>query len=413
MPGKVAINYDKALKDFAYAEENRRLYKKRQEQLAKSLTDANKRLALAEKNLKAANDDMAKKYDIYLADKTNATKEANWKRAKEKADALNKEKISAQSSVNILKTETSAVGTVVTKLTDITAQTSTVILNKEKNKTGNNAGTTSQTSGYSPIDAYKFNAPAAKSAYFSSNSIQTRLTSHGKNLPAPMANALKETFTGGNANRGAIQMYEQTARYLKTKLTTFKDLDTSSYGFRFHYNPTSLNLQYGAMDKNSPELMRDDMNVFNPVTPVNVGGISFELYLNRIEDLSFLTSTGGIVIGGTPKTELDVYPEAVPASERALIYKKGTMYDLEYLFRSIHGGMNDVNSRLRGKKTADIGWIARVPVEVHLGAGLRYLVSINNINVNHILFNDRMVPMLSVVSISGSRFFDSVGTDKK
>jgi hypothetical protein len=88
------------------------------------------------------------------------------------------------------------------------------------------------------------------------------------------------------------------------------------------------------------------------------------------------------------------------------------MYDLEYLFRALHGGQNDYNSIMRGK-TSDIGWIARVPVEVHLGDGLRYLLSLNSIGVNHILFNDRMVPMLTVITISGSRFFDMPLPKKK
>lgn len=429
MAGRLQVNYDKALKDFAYAEENRRAAKKRQEQLTKSLTDATKRLTLAEKNLKAANDDMARKYDIYLADKTNATKESNWKRAKEKADALNREKISAATNVSILKSESAAVGTIITKLTDITAQTSTVLLEKEKNSDAKNAGTVNPSGGTGRLTNYKYNAPAAKSAYFSGNSIQTRLTTHKKHLPSNINDALKETFKGNNANRGVIQMNNQTSKWLQTRLKDYGDLDIGSYGFRFHYNPTSVVLQYGAMDRNSPEYMREDMSVFNPVTPINVGGISFELYLNRIEDLSFLTKEGKILFDNkvdistppetrsllfsatrtlTEVTSDTVYPEKVTPEELAKIYTKGTMYDLEYFFRAIHGGMNDINSTFRGQKTADIGWIARVPVEVHLGDGLRYLVSINNINVNHILFNERMVPILSVVSVQGSRFFDAI-----
>jgi hypothetical protein len=44
---------------------------------------------------------------------------------------------------------------------------------------------------------------------------------------------------------------------------------------------------------------------------------------------------------------------------------------------------------------------------------LRYLLSINSIGVSHIVFNDRMVPMISVVKISGSRFFDNVPSKAK
>jgi hypothetical protein len=46
-------------------------------------------------------------------------------------------------------------------------------------------------------------------------------------------------------------------------------------------------------------------------------------------------------------------------------------------------------------------------VELHLGAGLRYRVRISSLDVNHIIFNERMVPILSKVSIQCTRYYDS------
>ena len=225
-----------------------------------------------------------------------------------------------------------------------------------------------------------------------------------------MTNALSDAFRTPNGNRGVIQMYSQTAHHLQTrfkgnKFAGSKEEDLRPYGFRFHYNPTSISITYGSLNQMSPELLRDEGNAFNPLTPLNVGGISFELYLNRIDDLSFIQPNGTLFLDGRTFESDNIYPEKVDSSELKKIYRKGTMYDLEYLFKAMHGGQQDYNSILRGK-TSDIGWIARVPVEVHLGDGLRYLISMNSIGVNHVLFNDRMVPMLTVVTISGSRFFD-------
>jgi hypothetical protein len=75
------------------------------------------------------------------------------------------------------------------------------------------------------------------------------------------------------------------------------------------------------------------------------------------------------------------------------------------LFRTINGGDSDYNSELRGE-TSDIGWIAGIAVEFHMGNGLRYLGQITSIDINHAVFNDRMVPMLSTVTIKASRFYD-------
>ena len=45
--------------------------------------------------------------------------------------------------------------------------------------------------------------------------------------------------------------------------------------------------------------------------------------------------------------------------------------------------------------------------ELHLGAGLRYKVRLNGITVKHIIFNERMVPMFSIVSLNLARYYDS------
>jgi len=295
---------------------------------------------------------------------------------------------------------------VLTKLTDITNKTSQNLLS-----TGNTGNTQGENSSGGPtiIKQYFYNAPAMRSIYFTTNSLQTNLTSSKNAVPSAMLNALTDAFKTPNGNRGVIQTYSETANHLQKQLSDKQKkagYDTKPYGFRFHYNPTSISMTYGSMDKLSPELMRDEIQTFNPVTPINVGGISFEIYLNRIDDLSLIKSNGTLVLDGKTFASDTVYPEVVDPAELKQIYRKGTMYDLEYLFRAIHGGGNDYTSILRGK-TSDLGWISRAAVEVHLGDGLRFLVSLNNIGVNHVLFNDRMVPMLTVLTIQGSRFMDS------
>jgi hypothetical protein len=404
MPGKANINYEKALKDFKYAEEQRRLFKKRVESSRDSVQDIEAKIVKNDKELSLANRDYATKAKASLADPTNTTKEAAYKAAQIKVQDLQRRKGALNTGLNSTKNNLSGLNSVLTKITAITNKTSAEVLAGEKkdNTNGENSS-----GGPTTIKKYFYNAPAAISVYFTSGSLQSRLTKSQKHLPSSMVNALSDAFKTPNGNRGVIQMYSLTAANLKKRFkdNSFATKDTKPYGFRFHYNPTSISVTYGSMDKMSPELMRDEMQVFNPVTPINVGGVSFELYLNRIDDLSFIKPNGTLSLDGKTFGSTDIYPEEVLPAELKNIYRRGTMYDLEYLFRALHSGQQDYNSILRGK-TSDIGWIARVPVEVHLGDGLRYLISINSISVNHVLFNDRMVPMLSIVTISGSRFFD-------
>jgi hypothetical protein len=411
MAGKIQVNYDKALKDYKYAEEQRRFFKKRVESSKDSVQDIEAKIAKNEKDLKSANTAYKKAGDALILDPNNATKKAAYKTAQLKVQDLQRQKGALNTGLNAAKNAVSSYNSVLTKLTDITNKTSQSLLSG--NNTGNSQGDNA-TGGPTIIKKYYYNAPAMRSIYFTSNSIQNNLTTSGKSLPSEMLNALTDAFKTPNGNRGVIQTYSETAKHLQKQLTDKQKkakYDTKPYGFRFHYNPTSVSLTYGSMDKLAPELMRDEMQAFNPVTPINVGGLSFEIYLNRIEDLALIRSDGTIAIEDVLYPSSTLYPEVVDPAELKQIYRKGTMYDLEYLFRAIHGGGNDYNSILRGK-TSDLGWISRAAVEVHLGDGLRFLVSLNNIGVNHVLFNERMVPTLTVLTIQGSRFMDSPVTKK-
>jgi hypothetical protein len=93
-------------------------------------------------------------------------------------------------------------------------------------------------------------------------------------------------------------------------------------------------------------------------------------------------------------------------AERAMIWKRGTMYDIEYLFRAMGGYYSDYKSGLNGT-TADRGWLQPIPMELHLGTGLRYLVRVSSLDLKHMMFNERMVPTLTTVNVVCTRYYDS------
>jgi hypothetical protein len=146
---------------------------------------------------------------------------------------------------------------------------------------------------------------------------------------------------------------------------------------------------------------------YNPLLPLEGGsGLQFDLYLNRIEDMNYVRADGSLRNNlGKDFNATDIYSESVSTDDIKEIYNKGTMYDLEYLFKSVHGDWGSYKSALRGQ-TADIGWLNGVAVEFHLGSNMRYLCRINSVAVNHAIFNERMVPTLTTLHISASRFYD-------
>jgi hypothetical protein len=111
------------------------------------------------------------------------------------------------------------------------------------------------------------------------------------------------------------------------------------------------------------------------------------------------------VIGNSP------YGENVSIEDQRSIYNKGTMYDIEYLFKTINGPHATFKSELNGT-TADRGYMRMSILELHLGANLRYRVRISDLGINHTIFNSRMVPILSTVNFTCHRFIDYSIPDK-
>ena len=174
------------------------------------------------------------------------------------------------------------------------------------------------------------------------------------------------------------------------------------YGFKFLYNPTEVSMGWGIAEGVNPDVIQSGADGY--IVPIGAGlnqsTVDFTLLLNRIGDMAYLDSNGRI-----PGAD-DPYPGNFNKLEDLkMIYKKGTMYDLEYLFRTINGPNASYQSSLNDK-TADRGFLLGAQVELHLGDGLRYLVRIGSLSINHTVFNDRMVPILSNVQISCHRFYD-------
>ena len=266
-----------------------------------------------------------------------------------------------------------------------------------------------------PIPLYTYNAPMVRSAYFKNEGPQSETTFRGisdagnytdaKNMYTPIK---YDPLTGAvlesaPAAKGTIQMYRNRydlTRYYQTKENT--DLDSTMYGFKFLYNPTEVSMGWGIAEGVNPDVIQSGADGY--IVPIGAGlnqsTVDFTLLLNRIGDMAYLDSNGRITGAEDP------YPGNFNKLEDLkMIYKKGTMYDLEYLFRTINGPNASYQSSLNDK-TADRGFLLGAQVELHLGDGLRYLVRIGSLSINHTVFNDRMVPILSNVQISCHRFYD-------
>ena len=260
-------------------------------------------------------------------------------------------------------------------------------------------------SGSKPLN-YRYNAPMVKDAYF--NPLGPQAKSLGNNItvdPGQYTDALFQAWKG-QGGRGTIQMdrtINPTIAINSIRKAGVKNqyLDKNLYGFKFMYNPTTVSMGWGVSAEVNPTYENLGMDAASPMALGLIqSNITFEVLLNRIEDFKYIDSNG------LKDPAIDPYPYSVDSKELKELYKKGTMYDLDYLFKVVMGFNATYKSTLNGL-TADRGWISNIAVELHLGAGLRYRVRISSLDVNHIIFNERMVPILSKISMQCTRYYDS------
>jgi hypothetical protein len=268
---------------------------------------------------------------------------------------------------------------------------------------------TDQGSNYEFSAEYKYNAPLVSGAYLgqgiAADSLTGGLDTKGFTINAPVFSDAYNAWRGVNGGRGTIQMDRKYVNVIaKTSNGTTTKFDPQMYGFKFLYNPTTVSMAWGVQSMMDPNYESSGEDVFNPISAGLISStIVFEIVLNRIGDFNHLNEDGSIR-GTYPYGQIDV-----PVEDRKQIYKRGTMYDLEYFFKTINGPHGTFTSAYNGL-TADSGWLRPSSMELHLGAGMRYRIRINEVAINHIIFNNRMVPILSKVQFTCGRYNDGPGT---
>ncbi|CAB4128762.1 hypothetical protein UFOVP111_75 [uncultured Caudovirales phage] len=257
----------------------------------------------------------------------------------------------------------------------------------------------------------QYNASAVKEAYFSTASNFTSRVQGPVNIPTAGEGGTQppkaaDLWRSVNNSKGMIVTSEQVLKAWNSstnKTSTSDSFDNHNYGFQFQYNPGTVAMSYYTSPNVDVTMITSGTEMFNLAgVSGSQGSVSFQVVINRILDMQYYTSDGALkdnVSGG------DIYsipPKTV--EEYKALYDHGTMYDVEFLLRVLMG--TTMNSYLRGERTADMGWLPAVPVELHLGKNLRYLGTVNNINLNHVIFDSRMVPVFTTVDIGFARLPD-------
>lgn len=249
--------------------------------------------------------------------------------------------------------------------------------------------------------AISYNASSVKEAYFSTRTDFINRVMKSHNQPTKIKSA-NELWTSAKGSKGMIVTSEQVLKAWNSgsnRASTSDYFDRHNYGFQFQYNPGTVGMTYFTSPNVDVTLITSGTEMFNLAGVSGAqGSINFQIIINRIFDMQYYDDNGNLKDRGRY-----LKPPANVTEEKSL-YNKGTMYDIEYLLRVLMG--TTMSSYLRGENTADMGWLPAIPVELHLGKSLRYLGTINSLNVNHQIFNERMVPLFTTVDIAFARLPD-------
>lgn len=306
----------------------------------------------------------------------------------ERRKSVNDQLIAAESSSTTVKSNQESIGSIAV------AQAAALV-------TVNAAGTYSGTISPAGAGVANNNASAVREAYFSNRSSFIERIQGPNNQPSAVSSASQLWETSGSS-KGMICTSEQVLKAWNSGSNKPQGATGGgNYAFQFQYNPGTVSMSYFTSPNVDVTMMTSGQEMFNLAgVSGSQGSVSFQVIINRIFDMQYYNSAGGWNAGGSP----DIYPVKPVKGDYADIYKKGTMYDVEYLLRVLMG--TTMNSYLRGENTADMGWLPAIPVELHLGKGLRYLGVVNSLTLNHMIFDHRMVPLFTTLDIAFARLPD-------
>lgn len=179
----------------------------------------------------------------------------------------------------------------------------------------------------------------------------------------------------------------------------------TNYGFRFLYNPSTYNEGYSSVSGADPFVMLKEVTTMGQaVVGASGASVGLQLFLYRRMDVELLRwaySTGKV-------SQIDfstLYGEDVKEPVLRRLMERGTMVDIEQLFRLCNGDPQDT---WHGR-SSDWGAIMPTMIALSIGDGpssRKMRGMLTGISFNHVLFASGMVPVLTELTLTVNRIVD-------
>jgi len=276
---------------------------------------------------------------------------------------------------------------------------------------------------YAPASSMKFNLPPHEWSLpidpsLVNSDLSKPKTDHG-------LRRARLWFYGSSTTTSGVNLVSSTGgtkpkNVSQTFTTTAED---NYWGFQFLWNPTTIQTAVSRQANFTPSSTDALAGLQGLFTAMET--VQFTIVLDRINDFAWIKNGGSInslsqvdttTLAGIATAsdnpykaggQIGVYQDQ--GQQVIDLLNKGTMADVEYLFRAINGigvGGKAWTNAL-GRETADIGFLTPNPIALQLGPtgdSLSYVGWIDALAIQHSVFTENMVPLHTEIQVTFNVF---------
>jgi hypothetical protein len=237
--------------------------------------------------------------------------------------------------------------------------------------------------------------------YYGSADVTTKAGVINSEGNTAAANADLKQITG--VDKKGQPVYGDAAQYN----TDQKD---TSWGFQFLWNPETISTTTTRNSNVVPSNLDKFANQGSLFTAMEA--LNFTITIDRTMDFAYgkaLYSRGADQLAayyqnGYPGDTSETIDQKIDA-----LMRRGTLADIEYIYRTINGSGQNGNMWLNGfgQETAELGFLSPTAVAVRFGPdsnSISYVGWVESLQVQHTKFTEDMVPITSVVSVMFNAF---------
>ena len=259
----------------------------------------------------------------------------------------------------------------------------------------------------------KFNLPP----HSSSLPLRTNDTGMGTSASVPITHDTRRAiiwYYGGADTQTTNKLYTpagaqdltSTAKGVEYKTTS----EDTNWGFQFLWNPESITT---TMTRNS-SVIPSNLDKFASLNGLFTAmeALQFTITIDRTNDFAFAKAL--YAVGGSGFEQF--YKNGYPGDPSELfdtkfknLMKRGTLADIEYIYRTINRSGQNGQKWLNGlgQETAELGFLSPTAIGVRFGPNpesLSYVGWVEQITVNHTKFTEDMIPIHSDVTLQFNAF---------